>query len=65
MTITPPETRIVEKAHFSCEGPSVPLGHPRVWLRIIPEIGHVDCGYCGAHYVLSDTAKADAFARGS
>jgi len=29
-----------------------PLGHPRVWLTIPPEKGHVDCPYCDRRFVL-------------
>ena len=60
MTMVPPETIIVPRTHFACQGVKGTLGHPRVWLRIIPEVGHVDCGYCSAHYVLDEAAKADA-----
>lgn len=60
MTMAPPETRTVSETEFFCEGKAQPLGHPRVWLRIIPEVGHVDCPYCGIHFVLSEDAKANA-----
>lgn len=60
MTMAPPVTIIVTETHFACQGVEGTLGHPRVWLRIVPEVGHVDCGYCGAHYILDETAKAGA-----
>ena len=36
------------------------LGHPRVYLRIDPAVGWVECGYCDRRFVLeggvADTA---------
>ena len=31
---------------------SAALGHPRVFLRIDPEVGFVECGYCDRRFVL-------------
>jgi uncharacterized Zn-finger protein len=28
------------------------LGHPRVYLRIDPTVGFVECGYCDRRFVL-------------
>ena len=28
------------------------LGHPRVFLRIEPDVGFVECGYCDRRFVL-------------
>jgi uncharacterized Zn-finger protein len=28
------------------------LGHPRVYLRIEPDTGFVECGYCDRRFVL-------------
>ena len=45
------------KRHACSGGAS---GHPRVWLRIDPEKGWVECGYCDKRYVLKPgSAPAD------
>ena len=52
----PPETIKVDTVQVACDGsgeihPS--LGHPRVFLRIEPELGFVECGYCDRRFVLA------------
>ena len=59
----------VTATRVACDGATdiaagAALGHPRVWLEIDPEIGHVDCGYCDRRFVLAggpaDTRSAEA-----
>jgi uncharacterized Zn-finger protein len=54
-TIPPPE--VIRTTHFAvaCDGSgevSPELGHPRVFLRIDPAEGYVECGYCDRRFVL-------------
>jgi NADH dehydrogenase (ubiquinone) Fe-S protein 6 len=56
--IEPPETLRVTETRVACDGATdiaagAALGHPRVWLEIDPEIGHVDCGYCDRRFILA------------
>ncbi len=55
--IHPPEITRTDSARVSCMGASdvaeTALGHPRVWLQIDPDIGHVDCGYCDRRFILT------------
>lgn len=61
MSISPPETILVNQTRVSCDGAgairggqaftSAALGHPRVYLEI-DEHGYVDCGYCDRRFVL-------------
>lgn len=51
----PPETIRVATVQVACDGSgeiSPELGHPRVFLRIDPAIGFVECGYCDRRFVL-------------
>jgi NADH dehydrogenase (ubiquinone) Fe-S protein 6 len=59
----PPETFKVSTLQVACDGSgavSPELGHPRVFLRIDPGVGWVECGYCDRRFVLeggsADTA---------
>ncbi len=55
MTIPPPEVYKVTTAQVACDGSgavSPALGHPRVFLRIDPAVGWVECGYCDRRFVL-------------
>ena len=54
MTITAPETRIVDSHRIACDGGEGALGHPRVWLQIPPERGWVECPYCDCRYIHRD-----------
>lgn len=56
----PVETIRVETTHVSCDGGGGALGHPKVYLQIKPDIGHIDCPYCGRKYVLDKNAKSHA-----
>jgi uncharacterized Zn-finger protein len=55
MPIPPPEIIRVKTLEVACDGSGeIPaaLGHPRVFLRIEPELGYVECGYCDRRFVL-------------
>ena len=44
-----------DRSQVACDGSgevAPALGHPRVYLRIEPEIGFVECGYCDRRFVL-------------
>ena len=58
MSITAPETKIVDSRKIACDGGEGALGHPRVWLTILSDTDYVECGYCDAKYVLKG-GKAD------
>ncbi len=66
--LRPPEIVRTDTPRNACMGASdvagTALGHPRVWLQIDPDIGHVDCGYCDRRFVLiggpADDANAGA-----
>jgi NADH dehydrogenase (ubiquinone) Fe-S protein 6 len=51
----PPEVFRVTTVEVACDGSgevSAALGHPRVYLRIEPDTGFVECGYCDRRFVL-------------
>jgi NADH dehydrogenase (ubiquinone) Fe-S protein 6 len=51
----PPEVFRVSSLQVACDGSGEidpALGHPRVYLRIDPELGFVECGYCDRRFVL-------------
>ena len=53
--VPPPETLKVHSLQVACDGSgdiAPALGHPRVFLRIDPEVGFVECGYCDRRFVL-------------
>jgi uncharacterized Zn-finger protein len=55
----PPENIITDSMQVACDGSgeiSAALGHPRVYLRIDPELGYVECGYCDRRFVLKGGA---------
>ena len=59
MNLPPPETFHVSTLQVACDGSgeiSPALGHPRVFLRIDPEVGFVECGYCDRRFVLKTGA---------
>lgn len=55
----PVETISVDSKKVSCDGGSVALGHPVVWLEM-GRSDHIDCPYCGRRFVLKEGAKATA-----
>ncbi|WBU65711.1 zinc-finger domain-containing protein [Paracoccus aerodenitrificans] len=60
MAYPAPETETVTKWKIACQGDeSRGLGHPRVWLRIAPEMGFVDCGYCDKRFVIDREHASD------
>jgi len=57
----PPEVFRVKDPKVACDGSgavSPELGHPRVYLRIDPEVGFVECGYCDRRFIL-EGGRAD------
>jgi uncharacterized Zn-finger protein len=51
----PPEVFRVSTVQVACDGSGevdAYLGHPRVFLRIDPDLGFVECGYCDRRFVL-------------
>lgn len=51
----PPEVFTVSTVQVACDGSGAvapELGHPRVFLRIDPAVGFVECGYCDRRFVL-------------
>jgi uncharacterized Zn-finger protein len=47
----PFEVISVDKLEVTCDGGSVALGHPRVFLHIDKDKGQVMCPYCSRVYV--------------
>ena len=48
-----PEEVKVTTWRVACDGDDAAgLGHPRVWLKISPDTGFVDCGYCDKRFVI-------------
>jgi uncharacterized Zn-finger protein len=57
--IPPPEVFRVTTLQVACDGSgevAPALGHPRVFLRIEPDLGFVECGYCDRRFVLEGGA---------
>ena len=53
--IPPPEIIAAKSTSVACDGSgevSPALGHPRVYLRMDPALGYVECGYCDRRFVL-------------
>ncbi|HVM23173.1 MAG TPA: zinc-finger domain-containing protein [Sphingomicrobium sp.] len=53
--IPPPEVIRVRSHQVACDGSgevAPALGHPRVFLRMDPDSGFVECGYCDRRFVL-------------
>lgn len=57
MTIQAPETEVISTERVACDGGEGALGHPRVWLRIDPATGFVECGYCDKKFIHADFAE--------
>ena len=54
-SIPPPEVFRVSTAQIACDGSGEidpALGHPRVYLRMDPALGYVECGYCDRRFIL-------------
>lgn len=61
--IPPPEEFKVTTLQVACDGSgavSPELGHPRVFLRIDPAVGWVECGYCDRRFILEGGAADTA-----
>jgi uncharacterized Zn-finger protein len=53
--LPPPEIFRVSTTRVACDGSgavSPELGHPRIYLRMDPALGWVECGYCDRRFVL-------------
>lgn len=53
--LAPPEIIRVSSPQAVCDGSGeidAALGHPRVYLRMEPDLGYVECGYCDRRFVL-------------
>ncbi len=53
--IPPPEIIFTKADRVYCDGSGqvdAALGHPRVYYRIEPELGFVDCGYCDRRFII-------------
>lgn len=62
-SMTPFETIPVEGRIVACNGGGGPLGHPRVYLNLMPS-GKVECPYCSRLYVNRAMAEAGEAAPG-
>jgi len=52
----PPETIKVTSHRVACDGSgevSPALGHPRIYIRIDPDVGFAECGYCDRRFVFA------------
>ena len=49
-----PEIMVVDDRTVACDGGDGPLGHPRVWLRIVHE--QTFCPWCSRIFVLNPDA---------
>ena len=56
----PLETIPVDSPKVACDGGGGALGHPRIYMTITPEEGHIDCPYCSRRFVLNKDALAHA-----
>jgi len=56
--IEPIEMTEVEQTAVNCDGGDSALGHPRIYLHIKPEVGHIECPYCGLQYVIKSKSAA-------
>ena len=54
----PVETVDVARTDVDCDGGGGTLGHPRVYLNIKPEVGHIDCPYCCKRFKLKTASNA-------
>lgn len=51
----PPEVYKVSTVQVACDGSgavSPELGHPRIYMRMDPALGWVECGYCDRRFIL-------------
>ncbi len=55
MPLDAPETIHVDDRVVACDGGSIALGHPRVWLRIVH--AQTFCPYCSRVFVLNRGAS--------
>jgi uncharacterized Zn-finger protein len=48
----PVEIEETKSTSVTCSGRDVPYDHPRVFLEIDPDLGKIDCPYCGKRFKL-------------
>lgn len=56
----PFEVIAVRSLEVACDGGGGALGHPRVFLHIDQDQGHITCPYCSRKYVLKLLAGQSA-----
>jgi len=56
--LEPVEMIEVARPAVNCDGGDGALGHPRIYLHIKPEVGHIECPYCGLQYVIKKDSSA-------
>ena len=54
---TPIEVSETTHPPVACDGGDGPLGHPMVYLNLLPA-GAIDCPYCGRHFVFKGDPSA-------
>ncbi|WP_223276570.1 zinc-finger domain-containing protein [Sphingomonas daechungensis] len=65
-SLPPPEVFKVKTLQVACDGSgevAPALGHPRVFLRIEPDLGFVECGYCDRRFVLEGDPRTRSHER--
>ena len=56
ISMTAPETIMVDKRVISCDGGKGALGHPMIYLNMGQGIS-IDCPYCGRLFKLSERGQ--------
>ena len=56
ISMTAPETIVVDKRVISCDGGKGPLGHPVIYLNMGEGIS-INCPYCGRRFKLSEKGQ--------
>ena len=52
--VKPLDSEIVNTRYVSCDGGTLELGHPKVYLEIKPEEGQIHCPYCNKLFVYKE-----------
>ena len=57
MTILNQDQELVNTLKVACDGSSTKKseGHPKVWLKIPEDIGHIRCPYCEKKFVFEQS----------
>lgn len=53
----PFEILSIDSDHTSCDGGSIELGHPKVYLHVKPGDNSVTCPYCSRMFVMKAKPK--------